>query len=192
LQSGFLPTPRSVFMPLMDFHSSALSLMLLVFVFGRSCCWLHCSRASCRHHGWSWDWTDLLCLVLLQQNWLHHLGAVLELRRRYGWVIPWLDIGTGSNPCLPCTLPSIQMGFQLHCAGYVKIINNLNFDFNYASFLLFLPVGFSFPSPITPGSLTSPSSHLFLSNLVAVAVPALMAGCIVLANIIVLLWCSYS
>jgi hypothetical protein len=26
--------------------------------------------------------------------------------------------------------------------GYVKIINNLNFDFNYASFLLFLPVGF--------------------------------------------------
>jgi hypothetical protein len=71
--------------------------------------------------------------------------------------------------------------------GYVKIINNLNFDFNYASFLLFLPVGFSFPSPITPGSLTSPSSHLFLSNLVAVAVPALMAGCIVLANIIVLL-----
>jgi hypothetical protein len=64
--------------------------------------------------------------------------------------------------------------------GYVKIINNLNFGFNYTSFLLFLPVGFTFPSPITPVSLTSPSSHLFLSNLVAVAVPALMAGCIVL------------
>jgi hypothetical protein len=60
--------------------------------------------------------------------------------------------------------------------GHVKIINNLNFDFNYASFLLFLPVGFSFLSPITPGSLTSPSSHLFLSNLVVVAVPALVAG----------------
>jgi hypothetical protein len=61
--------------------------------------------------------------------------------------------------------------------GYVKIINNLNCDFNYASLLLllFLPVGFSFPSPITPGSLTSPLSHLFHSNLVAVGVPALTA-----------------
>jgi hypothetical protein len=64
--------------------------------------------------------------------------------------------------------------------GYVEIINNLNFDFNYASFLLFLLVGFSFPSPITPGSSTSPSSHLFHSNLVAVAVPALKVGCIAL------------
>jgi hypothetical protein len=60
--------------------------------------------------------------------------------------------------------------------GYVKIVNNLNLDFNYASFLLlFLPVGFLFPSPITPGSLTSPLSHLFHSNLVAVGVPALTA-----------------
>jgi hypothetical protein len=28
-----------------------------------------------------------------------------------------LDTGTGSNPCLPCMLPSIQIGFQLCCAG---------------------------------------------------------------------------
>jgi hypothetical protein len=64
--------------------------------------------------------------------------------------------------------------------GYVEIINNLNFDFNYALFLLFLLVGFSFPFPITPGSSTSPSSHLFHSNLVAIAVPALKVGCIAL------------
>jgi hypothetical protein len=64
--------------------------------------------------------------------------------------------------------------------GYIKIINSLNFDFDYESFLLFLPVGFSFPSPITPGSLTSPSSHLFHSNLVAVAILALKVGCIAL------------
>ena len=117
LQFCFLPTPWSVFTPLMDFHSSALSLMLVMCVFGWSCCQVHCSWASCWYHSWSWDWTDLLCLVLLQQNRLHHLGAVLELRHHYGQVIPWLDVGTGSNPCLPCMLPSIQMGFQLHCAG---------------------------------------------------------------------------
>jgi hypothetical protein len=64
--------------------------------------------------------------------------------------------------------------------GYVEIINDLNFDFNYVSFLLFLLVGFSFPSPITPMGLTSPLSHLFFSNLVAVAIPALKVGCIVL------------
>ncbi len=64
--------------------------------------------------------------------------------------------------------------------GYVKIINNLNFDFNYASFMLFLLVGFSFPYPITPVGSTSPLSHLFFSNLVAVAIPAHKVGCIVL------------
>ncbi len=47
LQSGFLPTPQLVFMPLMDFHSSALLLVLFMFVFGWSCCQLHCSWASC-------------------------------------------------------------------------------------------------------------------------------------------------
>jgi hypothetical protein len=45
---------------------------------------------------------------------------------------------------------------------------------------LFLAVGFSFPSPITPGSLTSPLSHLFHSNLVAVAVSALTADALYL------------
>jgi hypothetical protein len=64
--------------------------------------------------------------------------------------------------------------------GYVKIINNLNLDFNYASFLLFLLVGFSFSPPITPVGSTSPLSHLFHSNLVVVAVPALTVGCIAL------------
>jgi hypothetical protein len=71
-----------------------------------------------------------------------------------------------------------RWAFSFIVLGYVKIINNLNF--NYALLLLFLFVGFSFPSPITPVGLTSPSSHLFHSNMVAVAVPALKAGCIAL------------
>jgi hypothetical protein len=75
--------------------------------------------------------------------------------------------------------------FQVLSLGYVEIINNLNFDFNYADvtislILVVLACGFSFPSPITPVGLASPSSHLFHSNVVAVAVPALKAGCIAL------------
>jgi hypothetical protein len=54
----------------------------------------------------------------LSLDWTLVLGAILVFLvccNLYRWAS---DIGTGSNPCLPCTLPSIQMGFcQLHCAG---------------------------------------------------------------------------
>jgi hypothetical protein len=72
-----------------------------------------------------------------------------------------------------------RWAFSFIVLGYVEIINNLNFDFNYALLLLFLFAGFSFPSRITPVGSTSPSSLLH-SNMVAVAVPALKAGCIAL------------
>jgi hypothetical protein len=178
LQSGFLPTPQSVFMPLMvDFHSSALSLMLLVFVLSLDrhlgslgielifLAWFCFNRIGCII--WVLSLSFVVITDRLSLDWTLVLGAILVFLvccHLYRWASSFIVL------------------------GYVKIINILNFGFNYAMFLLlFLPVGFSFPSPITPGSLTSPSSHLFLSNLVVVAVPALMAGCIVLTNIIVLL-----
>ncbi len=97
----------SVFMPLMvDFHSSALLPMLLVFVLFLD-----------GHLGSLGIELIFLAWFCFNRYWLHHSSAVLGLRHHYGRVIPWLDVSTGSNPCLPCMLPSMQMGFQLHCAG---------------------------------------------------------------------------
>jgi hypothetical protein len=169
LQLGFLLTPRSVFMPLMDFHSSAHSLMILVFVLFLD-----------RHLG-----SLGIELIFLAWFYFNRIGCVIQVLSisfvviTDGFSLYWmLVLGAILVFLVCCHLYRWASSFIV--LGYIKIINSLNFDFDYESFLLFLPVGFSFPSPITPGSLTSPSSHLFHSNLVAVAILALKVGCIAL------------
>ncbi len=173
LQSGFLLTPRSVFMPLMDFHSSAHSLMILVFVLFLD-----------RHLG-----SLGIELIFLAWFYFNRIGCVIQVLSisfvviTDGFSLYWmLVLGAILVFLVCCHLYRWASSFIV--LGYIKIINSLNFDFDYESFLLFLPVGFSFPSPITPGSLTSPSSHLFHSNLVAVAILALKVGCIALASLL--------
>jgi hypothetical protein len=100
-------------------------------------------------------------------NWSSLLGsASTELVASFG-CCPWAFVVITDGLSLDWTLVLGAILVFLVCChlyrwassfivlGYVKIINNLNFDFNYASFLLFLPVGFSFPSPITPGCMVA-------------------------------------
>jgi hypothetical protein len=125
-------------------------------------CYQHCSQFSCWHYCRS-CFNRIGCIALslsfiiimdgLFFDWTLLLGAILVFLvcyHLYRWA------------------------FSFFVQGYVKIINNLNFAFDYASFLLFLLVGFSFPSPITPVGLTSPLSHLCHSNLGLVALHLLV------------------
>jgi hypothetical protein len=136
----------------LDRHLGSLGIELIFFA------WFCFNRIGCII--WALSLSFVVIADRLSLDWTLVLGAILVFLvcwHLYRWASSFIVL------------------------GYVKIINNLNFNFNYALFLLlFLPVGFSFPSPITPGSLTSPLSHLFHSNLVAVAVPALTADALYL------------